>query len=334
MKEGKIEKEKEVRNLGSLRRFFGATLALTALVFCGTAAAQEVQVLANTGNPDGKLGALSRPPSVNKVETETADDFFLRQTSVITGATITGLLKDGATLANIENVEVEIYNVFPVDSVNRGTDIAVPTRKNSPADNEIAGTRRALSDGTLVTRGITLNANFSVLNSVVTGINKKPLNTTHGEGSATGEEVEIDITFSRPIILSPGRHFFRPEVQPDKGDFLFLSAPKPIVAPGQPIAGDLQAWIRDANLAPDWLRIGTDIIGTDVPGGVALQFNMTFSLSGITIPGAGTPDEANCNGQTVDVLNELYGNQPSAARGLRFRSVQDLEKTLHDYCGE
>ena len=45
------------------------------------------------------------------------------------------------------------------------------------------------------------------------------------------------------------------------GDFLYLSAPRPIVAPGTPFAGDLQAWIRNSDLAPDWLRIGTDIIG-------------------------------------------------------------------------
>jgi len=46
-------------------------------------------VLVNTGNTDGKLGALSRPASVNKLETETADDFVLDQTTVLSGATIT-----------------------------------------------------------------------------------------------------------------------------------------------------------------------------------------------------------------------------------------------------
>jgi hypothetical protein len=52
---------------------------------------------------------------------------------------------------------------------------------------------------------------------------------------------------------------------------------------------DLQAWIRNANLAPDWLRIGADIIGG------TNTFNMTFSLSGYTIPEAGTPGLANCH---------------------------------------
>src|SRR5207244_10051384 len=39
----------------------------------------------NTGNPDGKAGALSRPASPGKIETETADDFVLSQTTVIRG---------------------------------------------------------------------------------------------------------------------------------------------------------------------------------------------------------------------------------------------------------
>jgi hypothetical protein len=48
------------------------------------------------------------------------------------------------------------------------------------------------------------------------------------------------------------------------GDFFWLSAPKPIVPPGTPFpAGfsDVQAWIRNEDLVPDWLRVGTDTAG-------------------------------------------------------------------------
>src|SRR5712691_12503595 len=72
----------------------------------------------NTGDPDGKLGALSRRPSTGKVETETADDFVLTQTTVITRATFTGLIPTGTPLTNITNIEVELYHVFPLDSTN------------------------------------------------------------------------------------------------------------------------------------------------------------------------------------------------------------------------
>jgi hypothetical protein len=68
-------------------------------------------------------------------------------------------------------------------------------------------------------------------------------------------------------------------------EFLYLSAPKPIVAPGTPFMGDLQAWIRNSDLNPDWLRIGTDIIG----GTPVQTFNMAFALTGEATPQAATP---------------------------------------------
>ena len=65
-------------------------------------------------------------------------------------------------------------------------------------------------------------------------VNKLPNNvTTMGEGPVTGEEVEITITFTSPIVLPAGHYFFRPEVLLANGDFLYLSAPRPIV----PVAG-------------------------------------------------------------------------------------------------
>jgi len=57
------------------------------------------------------------------------------------------------------------------------------------------------------------------------------------------------------------------------------------VAPGTPFMGDLQAWIRNSDLNPDWLRIGTDIIG----GTPVQTFNMALSLSGEATPAAATP---------------------------------------------
>lgn len=315
----------------SYQKFLAAVLALGAATFCSQAAAQGPQVVVNTGNPDGKLGALSRSASTNKVETETADDFLLNQTTVLTGATITGVLTNGATLANVRNVEVEIYHVFSVDSdPNRLPE--VPTRTNSPSDHEIAFATRASKDGSLHVRGTVLNDGFTVLNTVEDKINKKPANVTHGEGAVTGQEVEITITFTTPIALGPARYFFRPEVGLDNGDFLFLSAPKPIKAPGVDIPGDLQAWIRNTGLSPDWLRIGTDIIGTTVPGTNPPVFNMTFTLSGISIRNAGAPGEPDCNGQTSAALNKQFGNHASAALALGYPSVQALQDAFHNAC--
>ena len=323
-------------------------VSLTALTLafavCLAKPAQADHFSFSTGSADGRLGALSRPASTGKIETETADDFPLTQTTFISGATITGLLvtPSGAPLANISNVEVELYHVFPLDSnVGRTSGpptfstAEVPTRVNSPADVEIAAATRDGSLGTLGFSATSLNPSFTVGNSVVNGINSKPNQTTHGEGTQTGEEVEITITFTTPILLPAGHYFFRPEVLADGGDFLYLSAPRPIVAPGTPFpAGvtDLQAWIRNSNLAPDWLRIGTDIIGIIPPATAPPTFNMTFSLTGDTVPEAGTPGQPNCHGKTVSALAEQFGSFDAASLGLGASSVQKLQDVIRGFC--
>jgi len=304
----------------------GLLAALSVMVLSGAASAQDTRFFVSTGNTDGKLGALSRRPSADKKETETADDFDLKQTTVITGATITGVLVPATPLANIANVEVEMYHVFPLDSVTPSGN--VPSRVNSPSDVEIASATRDAVQGTLRFATTLLDPNFLVKNTVVDGINKKPFNITHGEGQATGVEVEIDITFTNPILLPAGHFFFRPEVLVTDGDFLYLSAPRPIVSPGTAIAGDLQGWIRNSDFSPDWLRIGTDIIVDPATP----TFNMTFSLTGTTIQDPGTVGQANCHGQTVSGLAAQFGSISAAASALGFPSVDALQNAFSGFC--
>jgi hypothetical protein len=304
----------------SNKKLFGAFLVLGAMFFSANAAAQETQVLVNTGVTDGKLGALSRPASVNKLETETADDFVLDQTTVLTGATVTGLVT--TSLANISNVEIEMYHRFPVDSIADRIP-QVPTRQNSPSDVEIDSATRDGNNHTLRFSTALLNPTFTALKTVVNSIS-----VAQGEPAVTGAEVEITVTFATPIVLPAGHYFFRPEVQVNGGDFLFLSAPKPIVAPGQAIAGDLQAWIRNSRLSPDWLRIGADIIG----GNPAPAFNMTFSLSGAKLESAGTPGAEDCHDVTISGLAHQFGSIPSAVSALGFSGVKSLQNSFAAFC--
>jgi hypothetical protein len=281
-----------------------------------------------TGDADGRLGAFSGE-SPGKPETETADDFILTTTTVISGATITGLIN--APRANIANVEVEVYHVFGQDPQDKPPSGKVPARTNSPSDFEIDSATRDSGDRTLRFSSSSVSAGFSVANTVVNGINPSPNNRTFGEGPASGEEVQITITFTQPIVLPAGHYFFRPEVLVNGGDFLYLSAPRPMVSPpATPINPDLQAWIRNANLAPDWLRIGTDII--DVAGATAPTFNMTFSLSGNTIPEAGTPGDPDCREETISAIANQFGGVHSAAPTLGFSSVTALQKSFRQFC--
>ena len=237
----------------------------------------------STGDPDGKIATASRPESAGKFEIESADDFILAHSTSVTDATFTGLLTGGATTADIGEVRVEIYRVFPNDlDVSRTSGpptfstSQVPTRVNSPSDVAL-DTRDSTSGLTFSTADL---GSFVALNSVQPGgIHPTPGQTTGGNGAVTGEEVEFGITFTTPFALPADHYFFVPQVEVTTadGEFLWLSAPKPIVGGTGPFVGDLQSWTRDAALDPDWLRVGTDIVG-------AGAFNATFSLSGSVIP--------------------------------------------------
>ena len=258
-----------------------AALAITGFLLAPSAAADPF--FFSTGNPDGLIGTASRQASPGRLETETADDFILTHATSINQATFVGLLPLGAPLTNITNVEIEFYHVFPADSANPPSGNVI-TRVNSPADNEIASATRNGVGGSLSFTASLLNGTFSVANTVVNGIHGIPNQFTGGEGPATGEEVMFTINFATPVVLPADHYFFRPEVLLSSGDFLWLSAPRPIVASGTPFATDLQSWIRNDGagaLAPDWERIGTDVTHQG-------PFNAAFSLTGQTIPEPGT----------------------------------------------
>ena len=246
----------------------------------------------STGNPDGKMAAASRPDSTGLFEIETADDFVLTSEGLITSASFTGLLTGtGVTLSDIVDVRIEIYRVFPLDSDTGRTDGAptfgttlVPTRINSPSD--VAFADRSGADGNLTFTPSIISSSFTTNNSVQPGgIHSKPNQTTGGDGPITGQEVSFNVLFTTPFDLPADHYFFVPQVEISNasGGFYWLSAPKPIVAPGTPFPPgftDLQAWTRDDYLDPDWLRIGTDIVG----GNPAPTFNMAFTLSGESVP--------------------------------------------------
>jgi hypothetical protein len=272
---------------------------LTTLLLASQASAGTFTF--STGNPDGKVATLSRPGSPGLIQTETADDFFPTQAVVITEATFTGLIPVGAPLTSIRQVEVEIYHVFPLDTAFPLSGNVV-TRTNSPSDVEIDSATRDSANGSLQFSATVVSSSFSASNSVVNVINKAPNQKSNGEGQVTGEETTISVRFNPPIALPAGHYFFRPEVMVNGGNFLWLSAPRPIVAPGTPFVGDLQTWIRNDALAPDWSRIGSDITGQG-------PFNAAFSLTGETdADGDGVPDSQDqCPGTPAGSIVDSHG---------------------------
>ena len=251
----------------------GLLLGFTLAVLGGAlTASARGEFMFSTGDPDGLMAAASRPAGPGILEIETGDDFILDHRTRITSASFTGLVSPTADLNQIDNVVVEIYRIFPLDSVDPPSG-NVPSRVNSPSD--VAFATREAAAATLSFSTTVLNASFTAANSVLNGINKVPNQTTGGDGQVIGEEIRFDVALTDPLELAAGRYFFVPQVQmaDGAGDFYWLSA-------GTPILPDLQAWIRNANLSPDWLRIGTDIVGGTSPP----RFNMAFSLAGRVVP--------------------------------------------------
>jgi hypothetical protein len=243
------------------------------------------------------------PSSGANQETESGDDFLLTDQTALTSASFTGLIPTGASLSDVTQVRVEVYRVFPNDSdVGRTSGpptfstAQVPTRVNSPSDVELVD--RDSADGNLTFTTTLLAGSFTAANSVDAGIHPKPDQTTLGDGAVTGQEVRFDVTFTNPFELGAEHFFLVPQVllaDPNQ-HFLWLSAPRPIVAPGTPFLGDLQEWIRNANLDPDWLRVGTDIVGSGT-------FNTTFSLAGLELP--------SCNGPSAGAAWKNHGQYVS-----------------------
>jgi hypothetical protein len=249
------------------RRVFCALIVALGLV----SPARADVFFFNSGTPDGKMATASRPDIPAGNEIESADDFIANSGVIINHATFTGLLT-GAT-PTIGQVVVEIYRVFPKDSQDPPSG-HVPTRVNSPSDVAF-DSRSSTSD--LSFKTTLVNPSFTAANSVLNGIHAFPNQTTGGEGAVTGQEVVFDVSFTSPFRLPADHYFFVPQVQVTGGNFFWLSAARPITGPGTtPINPDLQSWIRNEALQPDWLRIGQDIVGgTNFP-----TFNAAFTLDG------------------------------------------------------
>ena len=228
----------------------------------------------SSGAPDGRMATASRPGGSGGIEIESADDFILSAPTNLTRATFTGLLPTGAPLSSISQVTVEIYRVFPKDSTVPPSG-AVPTRNNSPSD--VAFDSRSTSDGSLNSSAAVLSGSFAAANSVLNGINPQPNQHTGGEGAVSGQEVQFSVDFNTPFSLPADHYFFVPQVELSNGDFFWLSTLHPAIPPATVLTPDLQEWIRNGNLDPDWLRVGADIVG-------GTTFNAAFSLAGTTTP--------------------------------------------------
>src|SRR5206468_2506586 len=167
-------------------RLFANLLTIAVLVCaltCGSAAASPF--FFSTGLPNGRMASGARIPQPGVLGIETADDFILNAPNTfIQHATFTGLLVGAAP--TLIDVNVDLYRVFPADSDTARTP-NVNTRTNSPADTEFDG--RSFLGGGLTGSALILDPQFAAANSVLNGINSKPITKTGCEGPEIGSEL-------------------------------------------------------------------------------------------------------------------------------------------------
>jgi PEP-CTERM motif len=258
-----------------------STLGLTLIACSQTFAG----LIVDTGGPTNGIAVATRPDSPGtpgKTEIEAADDFIVgNPNTFINSGTFTGLLTSSVAVPTVENVIIEIYRVFPLDSGPESGQVV--TRANSPSD--IAFLSRDASTADLSFSTLVLASSFTALNSVQQGgIHPKPGQMTGGNGPVSGQEVQFNFTFTTPFLLPPDHYFFVPQVQVSGGEFLWLSGDRPLSGTDVGTLPDLQMWTRDEALDPDWLRVGTDIVGPPPLGGAAPTFNGAFSLDATVTP--------------------------------------------------
>jgi len=263
----------------------------------------------NNLTPNNKMAVATRPDSPGVFEIEAGDDFVLGSQTIINSASFTGLVVPGTSgTPEISQIVAEMYRVFPLDS-NAARMPKVPTRVNSPSD--VAFVSRDSASSELTFTSSVLAPTFTALNSVQPGgIHPSPSQTTKGDGPLTGQEVQINLTFTTPFDLPADHFFFVPQVELTNGaQFYWLSASRPISGAGTtpfPLGvTDLQAWTRDEFLDPDWLRVGTDIVGGTPPP----TFNAAFSLDGTAVP-----EPATILGVLVGLALILVGRRSAAVR--------------------
>ena len=203
----------------------------------------------STGTPDGLLGALSQPAGSGTSRPRPPTTSSLSETTSIAQATITGLIPAGTPAG--EHQQRRGRGLSRLSQGLGRSPLGAGARAGQLARRRRDRQRHARCErGNARVRGRSLvDASSSVLNTVVDGINPVPAERDPWRRSRRAAR------WSRSRSPSPRRSFCRritissaPRSQVTGGDFLFLSAPKPIVAPGTPFMGDLQAWIRNSDL--------------------------------------------------------------------------------------
>ncbi|NES81051.1 MAG: PEP-CTERM sorting domain-containing protein [Moorea sp. SIO2B7] len=116
----------------------------------------------------------------------------------------------------------------------------------------------------------------------------------------TGELVQIDVAFTNPIDLDPGKYWFEPTVEMDDGLFYLAQGARPPIYPTSPAVDD-QTWYRtkrgDDTLDVNWVAVA-NILADDLEGKTVHTpaFNAAFKIEGQVVKPSSVPEPSSMLG--------------------------------------
>lgn len=265
----------------------GVLIALTA-----DASADAVlwNTLIDPSAGTAQIGFLSQQNS--SPETEAIDDFVINPSLFPHGFAITQvsaqvLLTDPS--ATIDNLAVEFYRTFPVDSDLSRT--PATTRTNGPADDGNEFAEFATDDGSLSFTQSVQNSSFILDTTIEPG----PTGTGIQEfDDTTGSLQLLTMTLATPLTLDPTNPFpgdfathywLELTASVSSGEFYWVQGGFPRSVPGgAPVAGeDRQTWFTtNPGLTPDFRRVSDIINQSD--GTTNPVFNSSMEIVGAPVP--------------------------------------------------
>jgi hypothetical protein len=237
-----------------------------------------------------QIGFLSQQNS--SPETEAIDDFVINPAAFPQGFNVKSVLaqvlitEPGAT---IDNLAIEFYRTFPVDSdLNRTPG---NTRTNGPSDDGNEFAEFSTEDGTLSFKQTVQSSNFVLNTTIEPGADSRGVLETD---PTTGSLLLLDMKLQGPLGLAatnpfPGdfvtHYWLELTAELSSGEFYWVQGVFPRSVPGMPpLTGeDRQTWFTTIpGLTPDFRRTSDIINGSD--NTTAPVFNSSMEIRGDAIP--------------------------------------------------
>jgi hypothetical protein len=237
-----------------------------------------------------QIGFLSQQNS--SPETEAIDDFVINPATFPQGFNVKSVLAQVLITepdATIDNLAIEFYRTFPVDSDQTRT--PGTTRTNGPSDDGNEFAEFSTEDGTLSFKQTVQSPTFVLNTTIEPGTDSRGVLETE---PTTGSLLLLDMKLHGPLALAatnpfpgdPATHYWLElTAELSSGEFYWVQGVFPRSVPGMPplTAEDRQTWFTTVpGLTPDFRRVSDIINASD--GTAEPVFNSSMEIHGDAIP--------------------------------------------------